>query len=67
LKLHRDCGFGEVSIAPLQPHSARKSADFPKLARRLQLITLPLVWQPFPLAALAEAARATVPTGKAMH
>jgi hypothetical protein len=38
-----------------------------ELARRLRLFTLPLVWQPFPLAALAEAARATVPTVKAMH
>lgn len=24
LRLHRDCGFGEVSIAPLQPRSRRK-------------------------------------------
>ena len=37
-----------------------------ELARNLQSITLPLVWQPFLPEAPAEVARATVPTGKAM-
>jgi hypothetical protein len=66
LKLHRFADSVKFQLRRSSLYRPQIRRLF-ELARRLRLVTLPLVWQPFPLEALPEAARATVPTGKAMH
>lgn len=66
LKLHRFADSVKFQLHRSSRHRPQ-IRRLSELARRLRLITLPLVWQPFPITALARAERATVPTVKAMH
>ena len=61
LKLHRFANSVKFQL----PRSSRNCPQIRRLAevaRRLLLVTLLLVWQPFPLEARAGAERITVPT-----